>query len=158
MEYAALIISGLSALGTLYAVLVSVQSNQQNQNSADAIEELTRRMVEIEEGRDAVNDLAQKKAIVRMHGEQRGHALYNLIVENESTATATEIRVLVDGQPLEQHPSIHDHKPIATLLGGASHAFTVMPTGRRPKPAHARIEWCDESGERRSWESDIRYY
>jgi hypothetical protein len=78
-------------------------------------------------------------------------------VLNEWQATARILKVELDDGPLLAHPLILRGQEEVTKLGSSASArYLLAPTMGSTMKVDARVTWDDDSGDRRSWESQLK--
>ena len=81
---------------------------------------------------------------------------WRLIVVNDGPATARNVRVELDGGTLMAHTLVPRGQQEVTMLGpGVPARYLLAPAQGKPMVVNARIVWDDESGNGRSWESQL---
>jgi hypothetical protein len=82
---------------------------------------------------------------------------YWLVVRNEGLVTARNIRVLLDGKSVLEHPLVpRGEDEVKTLGPGAESRYILAVTMGGPSVLDARIDWEDDSGQSRQWESQLK--
>lgn len=99
------------------------------------------RQLEIEESRRTEEQSASLIAYFHSDGNRRV-----LRIENKGNGKARNIEVLLDEQPIEQHPSWVDRQPnrITTLSGHGFGHYRLALTRSSPFPEVAEIHWEDD--------------
>lgn len=120
----------------------------------------SRRMVEIEEGRDEQAAREGGKASVSASIGVKSNRLYELTVFNGGPGSAEDVKVYFDGKPAGECPIIFrgpSEDDFKTLHPSARIVYALTPNlgvGCQ-LPKKIRIEWVDASGEMNEWKSDL---
>ena len=82
---------------------------------------------------------------------------YWLVIRNDGMALARNVRVLLDGKPLVEHTLVRDSEEEITTIGpGTEHRYTLAVSLQPARIVDALIQWDDDSGEPRRWESKLK--
>jgi hypothetical protein len=144
----ALLISGFALLASIWSVIESRRSSNKNVS-------LQQQMLRLESGRELERRIAGLKAqlvafVAKSDGRER------LYFRNQGSASAREIEVLVDEQPLMGHPLVmRSDRDLLTLGPSAEVSFGLLKYDGRPDSIRVALHWADESGDRSHWESDL---
>lgn len=150
------------------AVLVSIAAIFFAWRTASRQNALHERMVALEDARERDRLRQARSAQMRasIHRESphwrearlAGKGLqYWLVVRNDGSVTARDVRVLLDGRPVLEHPLVPRGENEITDLGpGAEFRYILAVTLGSARVLNARIEWRDGSGEARTWESQLK--
>jgi hypothetical protein len=117
---------------------------------------LQKRMLALENAREAERVKQARSAHVTASVLWRRQERL-LRIRNEGSATARNVRVLLDENPILEHGLITGGDEEVTVLGpGAEVAFILAIAQGDPGVVHVRIEWSDDSGDGRLWESQLK--
>lgn len=156
-----LFLTGLAVVVSVAAILAS----RQTANRQNALHE---RMVALEDARERDRLRQARSAEVRAsiqrdapHWREARLAgkgpQYWLVVRNDGSVTARNVRVLLDGRPVLEHPLVPRGENDITDLGpGADFRYVLAVTLGSARVLDARIEWQDDSDETRTWESQLK--
>ena len=117
---------------------------QQEQGQADAT---------IQEQEVFVCAEIEKEGITGKDGKT--HYQYWLLIHNRGPGEARDVKVLLDGRPLPQHPAISGSvKEISQIAPGISISYCLMvwPESQQARTLYVKITWCDEAGQPAMWE------
>ena len=125
---------------------------------------LQARMVALEEAREKDRLLEQTKARLtaqlesevlaqRRHESPRRHFLR---IENKGLSEARDIDVVLDGNPVLEHPAVPRGQPEVRQVGSLSgFNYLLAPPFKNPFPRVAEITWSDDSGEPGSYRTTL---
>ncbi len=104
---------------------------------------LGKRMLALEEAREKDRRLAKQKAELSATLDRD-----RLHIENNGPSEAREVTVLLDGQPVLQHPAVVQRQKEVRQLGPGSccHYFLGI-SSQTAAPRRIEITWSDDSGE-----------
>ena len=72
-------------------------------------------------------------------------------------ALAKKERILLDGKPILAHTLVPDGEEEITTIGpGAEHRYILAVSIQSARIVDALIQWDDDSGEHRRWESKLK--
>ena len=132
------------------------------------------RLVNIETAREQDRQRLARSAEVRasiVHGERRFMEQivpqYWLVIRNDGMALARNVRVLLDGKSLIDHTLVPDgEEEITTIGSGIKHRYILNPRQafnlfgsvslESARIVDVLIQWDDDSGEPRRWESKLK--
>jgi hypothetical protein len=147
-----LIISGVSAIFSGVAIFVAIKAMRLSDKTS-------RRMVEIEEARDHQANKEGVKASLSAEMTNPVQHVYYISIRNRGPANGRDIKVFFDGKPASEYPAADPvaEEKFRLLAPGAIIRYELVPAmgPGYPLPDRVRIEWSDDSGEHREWESDI---
>lgn len=150
-----MILGILSVVVAALALGVSIWSVVTMRRMAQRQTELQERLLALETSREDARSRQTQRANVRAAIQKTGRD-WRLIVLNEGPATARSLRVELDGGPLLAHTLVPRGQDEVTKLGpGASARYLLAPTMGSPMKVDARVTWADDSGDGRSWESQL---
>ena len=92
---------------------------------------------------------------------------YWLVIRNDGMALARNVRVLLDGKSLIDHTLVPDgEEEITTIGSGIKHRYILNPRQafnlfgsvslESARIVDVLIQWDDDSGEPRRWESKLK--
>ena len=120
---------------------------------------------QIEEARDAAGRSEAARATLTAVGFMEGHAP-GIRVQNDGPGTAREVRLLIDGVPVNELPKVNEPFPEedqATIGPGTSlsvlfYTFMGVPgeESNPPRPWEIAVHWTDGSGKPGVWESALQ--
>lgn|GEM_PF-2103469 len=114
-----------------------------------------RRLIEIEEGRDAeARKSAAKASLVAKITTPHRHT-YILIIENQGAGWAKDIVILLDDKTAHDHQAFSGGEVKSSLAPSASHTYSLTLQLGVSRPRSIRITWTDDSGEPGLYESDL---
>jgi hypothetical protein len=146
--YAALITTALTSVISVAALIISIVSLRSSNRTS-------RRLIEIEEGRDRLASKQAAKAKITSMLNRQGSS-YRLTIFNEANGEAREIRVTLDGIGIVGNPAVLRGQAEKRRLGPrSSFYYNLVVSQSFPKPKTIRIEWQDDSGEAGLYESDL---
>jgi hypothetical protein len=115
-------------------------------------------LLEIERERDRNRTASLKKAELRGSLERLSSHTHRFVVANRGPADAKNIRVFIDGTPVDQHDSVMNRDGIPSTIAKRDKASCQMCfTLQTAPPFNLRIEWEDDSGEPGVLESILNY-
>lgn len=85
---------------------------------------------------------------------------YWLLIHNKGLAEARDVRVLLDGKPLPQHPGIPANIKELTQVGpdiSIPYHLTPTPEQEQAKTLYVKTTWSDDTGEPRFWEQILKF-
>ena len=145
----------VSAVIAVVAVMVAIVSGVKNHRLAKRNTELQERLLALEESRQGLTVLEGTKADVVadiVRGDGSGPA-WRLEVENRGRAEARDITVLLEGQPILEHPGLERaakqglNTELHHLSAGGSFRYVLAPSLECRPPWELKITWTDDSGE-----------
>ena len=82
---------------------------------------------------------------------------YWLVIRNGGMALARNVRILLDRIPIHEHPLVPDGEEEITTIGpGTEHRYNLAVFARSVRIVDVLIQWDDDSGEPRRWESKLK--
>jgi hypothetical protein len=136
----------LGVIGTVALVLVGLKQAQVSSRQAKA----TERLAKIEE------DRAQKASITVLISPESS-IKFKIQIKNIGEATARNLQVYLDDEPLHQHPHIGDQNlpslldPNSTVSISYHDAYDYVP------PSKIRVTWVNETGEKDAYEAALQF-
>jgi len=146
------IISALSLVVSIVAILVGWKAHRE----ANAAQ---RRIVEIEEQRERERRLSALQASLYPRLIRTERESYRLYLVNSGKAEARNVRVKLDGVPLNEHPVAGRRSDIPTLIGANSEVSCLLfiTRGSPPRPYEIEIRWDDDSGMDRVYRGTLTF-
>jgi len=119
-----------------------------------------RRIVKLEEARDARDQAEAKKAILKVSMEGQSPNQKIVIRNAEDASEARNVRLRLDGHPFNEHPACfppgESYLPLAFLGPGGHALLNIALTGARSSPPYAaEVIWDDDYAADRSWRTVI---
>ena len=145
-----LIISIIAAVISVIAIVVSIWTHSRSHK-------LQARIVALEEAREK-DRLAEKnkanltakitKELIRRSSTSRPYYQHYLVVENGGLCGARNIKIILAGKPILEHPAVLQSTDEITQVGPNSHIqyLLALSAGNFP-PFNIEITWEDDSGE-----------
>ncbi len=144
--------SGLAVLVSMAAIFFAWRASSRQH----ALQE---RMLALEDAREHDRRKSARSAEVRasIQREALEPQHYWLVVRNEGLVTARNVKVLLDGKSVLEHPLVPTNEnEVKTLGPGAECRYFLTITMGASSVLDARIEWEDDSGQSRQWESQLK--
>jgi hypothetical protein len=142
----------ISALGLIIAVvamMVGVLNNRRDRT-------IQIRLLAIEEERHANQRIETKRAKLRAFLQRSGSQDFRLVIRNDGEAGAWDVRATLDGNPLLEHPIILHGQEEVRKIGPKTEAWYIAKVSFECAPPYElSIQWNDESGEDRTYESTL---
>lgn len=121
--------------------------------------DLQARLVELEEDREADRRQKQQAADLTAYFEKRpgrNGPRTMLVLRNNGDAPAEDVKVEFDGEPIDEHGSVHyDEATIPKIGSGAESPILVSVHSGHNPPFHVRLRWSDGTGEDNSFETTL---
>ena len=121
------------------------------------------RLVNLETTREQDRQRLARSADVRasiVHGERLFFdeivPQHWLVIRNDGMALARKVRVLLDGKSLVAHKLVLDGEQTTAIGSGAEHRYTLKASLNSASFVDVLIQWDDDSGEPRRWESKLK--
>jgi hypothetical protein len=135
---------------SLIALVVAIRANHKaNKLQAEGLE--------IEKARENDRLLAARSAFLTAELVRFAHSA-SLVVTNNGRSPARDIQILVDRQPISEHPQIHDSdRPVGIIGPGASTKYLLITYDQMPTSYHVALKWRDESPTPGTWESQLTF-
>jgi hypothetical protein len=141
------------------ALIVSIWSGVSSRRTANRQNELQERLLALETAREQDRLREARSAQVRAGIARGGRGDYRLVVVNEGRATARNVKVILDGAPLLAHALVLRRQEEISKLGPGVDARYILAVSTVAQTAlDARITWDDDTGEARSWESELKIF
>ena len=82
---------------------------------------------------------------------------YWLVIRNDGMVLAQNVRILLDGKPLLEHSLVpKGEEEITTIGAGTEHRYILAVSLQLAKIVDVLIQWDDDSGEPKRWESRLK--
>jgi len=142
-----------------FALVVSIVALWRGEKAHREANAAQRRIVEIEEQRERERRLSALQASLypRLSRTERGS--YRLCLVNSGKAEARNVRVELNGVPLNEHPVAVRGSDIPTLIGPNSEVRCVLSITHDspPPPYEMEIRWDDDSGMDRVYRGTLTF-
>ncbi len=150
VSFLALILSAVSAIKTWRTNSLQSKHQERLVNLETAREQDRQRLAQSAE----VSALIDRGERPFMNGTVKR---YWLVIRNDGRALARNVRVLLDGKPFIEHALVPDgEEEIMTIGSGIEHRYNLAVSQKSERVAHVLIQWDDDSGEPRRWESKLQ--
>ena len=150
-EWVAILISAVSLLFSFFAFRRS-SGAQREANAAQ------QRIVEIEERREHDRLAEAKCAELRPELRASGGNSYRLYIANAGVVEAKNVRVIMDGQPLAEHPAAARNDAMPTFVGPQSEIGCLLRLHTQCQPPfEMEVIWDDDSGMNRSYRTTVTF-
>ena len=125
---------------------------------------LQERMVALEDAREKDRIVAMGKALLTAHvvseviaHRRTGSALRHFLrIDNKGPAEARDIKVLLDGKPIMEHPAVVQRQEEVLQIGPKSHFDYLLALSLQANaPRQAEMSWSDDSGEPGSYRTTL---
>jgi hypothetical protein len=148
-------ISILSAPVSLIVSVIALILSLRAQREANAVQ---RKLVEIEEKREQERQLGLRQASLQPEIRASGIGFHRLYIANHGAAEARNVRVSLDGKPLEQHRVAVRGSPIPSLVGPGNEVSCLLAISHEcPPPFQCEIRWDDDSGQGRFYRTTLTF-
>ena len=82
---------------------------------------------------------------------------YWLVIRNDGMVLAQNVRILLDGKPLLEHSLVpKGEEEITTIGAGTEHRYILAASLQSARIVDVLIQWNDDSGEPKRWESRLK--
>jgi hypothetical protein len=136
------------AVGSLIVSIIAFKKSTHAQDEANAVQ---KRLVEIEEQREQERQLSIRQASLRPELREVSNNSYRLYLINEGSAVANNVRVLLDGNPINEHAARSYEEP-PNLVGPNSEVSVLLSISFDCVPPFGiEVRWDDASGSDRSY-------
>ena len=151
----------------ILALLVSIVSAIATWRTNSRQNQHQERLVNLETAREQDRQRLARSAEVRAsigRGEQHFRERmvgrspqYWLVIRNDGMTLARSVRVLLDGKPAIEHALIPGGEEEITTIGpGTEYRYILAVSHQSPRVVDVLIQWDDDSGEPRRWESQLK--
>ena len=152
---------------SLLALLVSAASAVATWRTNSHQSQLQERLVNLETDREQDRQRLAQSAEVRASIDRDKQDFrermigrspeYWLVIRNDGMALARNVRVLLDGKSLIEHTLVRGGKEETTNIGsGTEHRYTLAVSLNSASFMDVLIQWDDDSGEPKRWESRLK--
>ena len=152
---------------SLLALLVSAASAVATWRTNSHQSQLQERLVNLETDREQDRQRLAQSAEVRASIDRDKQDFrermigrspeYWLVIRNDGMALAQNVRILLDGKPILAHTLVPDGEEEITTIGpGTEHRYILAVSTQSARIVDALIQWDDDSGEHRRWESKLK--
>ena len=141
--------------GSLAVAIIALRKSLGAQKEANKVQ---LRLVEIEEQREVERISQAKRAILRPSLRKTDKASYRLCIVNEGMAEARDVRVQLDGQPLDTHCTAVGRDTIPAIIGPNSMVSCLLAIHMQcAPPFDIEISWEDDSGDLGSFKGVLTF-
>ncbi len=147
-------INSLIAVISLVVSIIALVLSLRAQGKANASQ---KRIVEIEEHRDEQKRRESQQASLRaeLRGTEGSERLY---IVNLGAAEARNVRVILDGKPLEEHCAIVGGDSLASLVGGGAEVSCLLAIYQTcAPPFECEVRWDDDSRKDRLYRTTLTW-
>ncbi len=140
---------------SVVALGVSVTSAVASFRVARAQARAQERLLALESARERgrLRETRRARLVAQVVG---GGGQWRLVIRNEGSGAARDIRFRLDGRPFAEHDWIPRNQDEVTELGpGGEAAYIIAPHMGSPGTAVAEIHWTDDSGQPGVWTSQL---
>lgn len=133
------------ASGSLVVAIIALLKRSRAQQEAKDVQ---RRLVAIEEQRESERRAQAQRAVLRPALCKTGSADCRLYLSNAGPVEARNVKVLLNGKPLNEHPAALPNDTLPALIGPESQVSCpmVFAIGTPLPPFEIEITWEDDSG------------
>jgi hypothetical protein len=157
------IVSIVALVVSLASVIVAWRTSHHQRRLQGRQNELQERLVELETARerDRLRQARSAQLLASIERVEKGkphvpRTDYFLKIVNHGQAAARDIRILLDGKPMSEHPLIIRGEPELAKLGpGAESRSYLAFTMGSDRVFDVRVTWNDEAGPG-EWESQLK--
>jgi hypothetical protein len=149
-------LTDLLAIGlSIVAMIVAIWSARKANWSAEIANKLQSEALGIEKVRESERVVAERRASLRARFVSAGDS-YMLTIANDGHAEARELDVFVDGEPISKNQMISNSDDTFPVIGaGAQVEYRFIGYDGMPRVYRVRLNWNDDSGTGRNWQSDL---
>lgn len=145
----------MSEIASLVAAAVAVVALYVSARTAFSQSQLQKRMLLIEEAREAGRAAEAASAQVEAH-ISGGHSNTRLELHNVGENAAHAISVLIDGKLAAEHPQFRGKLPSNLVLAPFSrHSFPLLTYDGRSSHFRIEVSWTSAAGVPGQWLSDV---
>lgn len=142
------IIALVAVVISALALFNSWRTGKKNNDLIGQQVELQQRLTQIEQSREYARMMQSLKAELRAELRSVGRGSYRLFIKNTGQGTARNVKVILDGKPVLEHPAIPRGEQEARLIGpGSEISYLMAISFDCHPPFELSITWDDESGE-----------
>ena len=153
VSFLALLVSAASAIATWRTNSRQSQYQERLVTLETAREQDRQRLARSAEVRASI-DRGKQHFRERMIGSS---PQYWLVIRNDGMALARNVRILLDRKPILEHPLVPDGEEEITTIGpGTEHRYNLAVSVQSVRIVDVLIQWDDDSGEPRRWESKLK--
>jgi len=155
----------VSAIIAGVAVVVAVVFGIRNHRLGKQNSDLQKRLLALEESRenDRIREAAKANLVADiLRGDGTGPA-WRLEIENRGRAEARDVTVMLEGQPILDHPGVAPatrqglNQQLCHLPGGARFRYVLAPSLQCRPPWELYITWTDDSGEPGAYQTTLTF-
>jgi len=161
-------------LVSLLSVYFSFRANKNSLTLQKEQTEMQKRITQIEESRERYRITQSQKANLRAelqkkesttayldkyHIRVRDHGCdYRLLIINDGPGTARNVKAMLDGKPILEHPAIvSSQQEIGTIGPGSEISYIAAITNDCSPPFEFKVTWEDDSGEPGEYETTLTF-
>lgn len=142
------IVNLLTFMISVVAVFVSLLAISASRKVNRKANEIRTRLLAIEEQREANRMAHSRGAALQPEIRPTNRRDYRLYICNRGQAEARNVKILMDGKPLLDHPVVPKGETLPDLIGpGAEISCCLAISFESPPPFEINITWEDNSGE-----------
>jgi hypothetical protein len=143
---------GISASSIVVAIIALKRSSKAHRETID----IQKKVVKIEEERESDRKRRSKSAVLKAEMRETSKGGNRLYVINSGEAGARNVKVWMDGKPLNEHRASVKGSEIPTLIGPHSEGscFLALTLACSP-PFDLKINWDDDYDEHREYRSTV---
>jgi hypothetical protein len=121
--------------------------------------QIQRRLLAIEEERDAERRRQAQQANLRAYLQKSGSHNYHLVIDNDGEAGAQEVQVTLDGKTLLAHPLTNRYiqQEIRTVGPHSEIKYIAAVSGDCPPPYDIVIRWKDGWGRKGFYHTTLTF-
>jgi hypothetical protein len=143
------------AAGSLTVAIIALRKSLATQTEATDVQ---RRLVQIEENREADRIHHRRKASLRLDLRHTEQGSYRLYVVNDGESQARNVSVLFEGSPIEDHCSGVQGSRLPADVGARSEVSCLLAFSHQCAPPFpVELSWDDDSGEPGSYKGSITF-
>ncbi len=138
------IVGIILAAGSLFIALLAYHKSGQAQDRANSIQA---QLLKIEEQREAEALQRTQTASLRPALRKVSNTTYRLYLRNVGVSEARNVKVLINGIPLDNHPAAVSGDQLASLIGPNTEVSCLFNVLHCQPPFGIEIAWEDNSGQ-----------
>jgi len=120
--------------------------------------DLQHRLTQIEQSREYARIIQSLKAELRAELRSVDRGSYRLFIKNTGQGTARNVKVILDGKPVLEHPAIPRGEQEARLIGpGSEISYLMAISFDCHPPFELSITWDDESGDTGKYSTSLTF-
>ena len=120
--------------------------------------DLQDRLTQIEQSREYARIMQSRKAELQAELRSVDRGSYRLFIKNTGQGMARNVKVILDGKPVLEHPAIPQGEQVARLIGpGSEISYLMAISFDCHPPFELSITWDDESGETGKYSTSLTF-